>query len=206
MRRSSDVGNNKNNTSNNSSKNNGSNNKDDSPGPNKNQNNNNANEDKGSGNSSSGGSSSSGTSNYDNFTPVLRFAVAGDVHTRDSSADYLSHDRLASVFDTVYDYSENHKKYKELDGIFFTGDNSQSGTADQQTYFFNYLKNNLDKSSIILGPSTAAMFRVNNIYLFQIVIKYRFDEKLFETLKDLDKMYINNNKVNIEIDINPIRI
>ena len=71
---------------------------------------------------------------------------------------------------------------------------------------YNYLKNNLGKSSIILGPSTAAMFRVNNVYRFQIVIKYRFDEKLHDTLKDLDKMYINNNKANIEIDINPIRI
>lgn len=73
---------------------------------------------------------------------MLRFAVAGDVHTRNSDADYLSHDRLAAVYNTAYDYAENHKKYKKLDGIFFTGDNSQSGTADQQTYFFNYLKQN----------------------------------------------------------------
>ncbi len=129
------------NTSNNSSKGdkNNSSKKEESKGPNKNQNNNNAyaDEDK-----NTGGSSSSGTANYDNFTPVLRFAVAGDVHVRDSSSDYLSHDRLAAVFDTVYDYSENHKKYKELDGIFFTGDNSQSGTAEQQKYFFNYLNKN----------------------------------------------------------------
>ena len=138
---SKDKNNSSNNSSKNNNKNNNSGNKDNTKGPNKNQNNYNAYEDKGSGNGSSG-SSSSNNVNIDNFTPVLRFAVAGDVHTRNSDADYLSHDRLAAVYNTAYDYAENHKKYKKLDGIFFTGDNSQSGTAEQQTYFFNYLKQN----------------------------------------------------------------
>ena len=132
-----------NNSSKSSNKNNTSSNKEDSKNPNKNQNNNTVHEDKG-----SGGGSSDSNVNYDDFTPVLRFAVAGDVHTRNSNADYLSHDRLAAVYDTAYDYAENHKKYKKLDGIFFTGDNSQSGTAEQQKYFFNYLKDNTKKGTV----------------------------------------------------------
>lgn len=144
---SKDKNNSSNNSSKNNNKNNNSGNKDNTKGPNKNQNNYNAYEDKGSGNGSSG-SSSSNNVNIDNFTPVLRFAVAGDVHTRNSDADYLSHDRLAAVYNTAYDYAENHKKYKKLDGIFFTGDNSQSGTAEQQKYFFNYLNKNTKSGTI----------------------------------------------------------
>ncbi len=69
-----------------------------------------------------------------------------------------------------------------------------------------YLKDNLDKTSIILGPTTASLFKFNNTYRFQIVIKYRFDDKLINALKYLDNIYINDNKVNLEIDIDPLHI
>lgn len=64
----------------------------------------------------------------------------------------------------------------------------------------------MSNSTIILGPTTANIFKVNNIYRFNIVIKYRFDEKLKPTLKELDKLFILNNKVNLEIDFNPLNI
>lgn len=70
----------------------------------------------------------------------------------------------------------------------------------------NYLKNNLDDNTIILGPSTSAVFKTNNVYRFQIIIKYRKDEKLFSVLSDLQNIFNANNKVNLEIDINPSRI
>ena len=84
----------------------------------------------------------------DGFVPVLRFAVTGDIHTRNNNADYSSHERLAAVFDTAYNYADKHSTYNKLDGIFFTGDNSQSGTEDQQKYFFNYLKENTKKGTV----------------------------------------------------------
>ncbi|MBO5096528.1 MAG: primosomal protein N' [Bacilli bacterium] len=70
----------------------------------------------------------------------------------------------------------------------------------------NYLKQNLGSETIILGPSTAAVFKFNNIYRFQIIIKYRFDDKLIPTLKDLQSIFNTNNKVNLEIDLSPNRI
>ncbi len=70
----------------------------------------------------------------------------------------------------------------------------------------NYLTNNLSKTSIILGPTTASMFKINNIYRFQIIIKYKKDDQLFKTLKELDELYITNSKVNIEIDNNPLQV
>lgn len=70
----------------------------------------------------------------------------------------------------------------------------------------NYIKEHIDKSSICLGPTTSAMFKINNIYRFQIIIKYRFDNYLKDTLKYIDEMYIYNKDVYLEIDIDPIRI
>ena len=74
------------------------------------------------------------------------------------------------------------------------------------TKIANYLKSNIDSSSILLGPSTASMFRLNNIYRFQITIKYKFDNKLFNSIKFIDNMFINEKNVYIEIDNNPISL
>lgn len=76
----------------------------------------------------------------------------------------------------------------------------------EATKVYNHLKNSLDRETILLGPSTAGVFRVNNIYRFQIVIKYRFDEHLKEALKEVDEMYIDHKTVYLEIDMNPYYI
>lgn len=70
----------------------------------------------------------------------------------------------------------------------------------------DYLKRNLDKTSIILGPSTAVNFRLKNIYRFNITVKYRFDENLKKTLKDLDDIFSMNKDVFLEIDLNPLQL
>ena len=74
------------------------------------------------------------------------------------------------------------------------------------TKIANYLKNNIDSNSIILGPSTANMFKLNNIYRFQIIIKYKFDDKLFDVIKFIDNMYLTEKNIYLEIDNNPISI
>ncbi len=79
-------------------------------------------------------------------------------------------------------------------------------SSKNATKIFNYLKNNIVISSIILGPSTASMFKLNNIYRFQIVVKYKFDDKLFDSIRFIDNMYINEKDVYLEIDNNPISI
>ena len=70
----------------------------------------------------------------------------------------------------------------------------------------NYLKNHLDNTSIVLGPTTHNLFKYNNMYRFVIVIKYRFDDKLKKTLKEIDELYMFNNDVKVEIDFNPYHI
>ena len=70
----------------------------------------------------------------------------------------------------------------------------------------SYLRNNLNNDTIILGPSMASMFKVNNTFHYQIIIKYRKDEKLIPSLKYIDDIYKNNNKLNVELDFDPLKI
>lgn len=70
----------------------------------------------------------------------------------------------------------------------------------------SYLKRHIDETSIILGPSCAANFRLKNVYRFNITIKYKFDESLKKVLRELDEIYASNRNVFLEIDINPLQL
>lgn len=69
----------------------------------------------------------------------------------------------------------------------------------------NFLKNNLSEDYIILGPTTAAVFKLNNKYRFSIIIKYKDNKLLKKALNELNEIY-KTNKVNIEIDNNPLTL
>lgn len=69
-----------------------------------------------------------------------------------------------------------------------------------------YLNSNTNDQLIVLGPSLSNPFKVNNIYHFQLIIKYKDNQKIFPLLENIDNIYKNNNKVNIELDINPIKM
>jgi len=95
--------------------------------------------------------------------------------------------------------------YYYLIGIKVTGTNYEI-LSKEVTKIANYIRKHIDKTTICLGPTTAAIFKVNNIYRFQIIIKYRKDDNLFKTLHEIDEMYISNKNVNFEIDIDPLKI
>jgi len=66
----------------------------------------------------------------------------------------------------------------------------------------NKIKNKLS-NSIILGPTTCSIFKLNGVYRFGIVIKYKNEPNLNKTLDELIEHYKNNQKIRIDIDINP---
>ena len=70
----------------------------------------------------------------------------------------------------------------------------------------DYLRKNLSPSTKVLGPSMANIFRINNIYHYQCIIKYKRDDKLSKVLRDIDNIYKVNNKIDVDIDVDPIRI
>ena len=65
----------------------------------------------------------------------------------------------------------------------------------------NYLTSNL--SNKILGPTMDN--RINNIYTMHIIIKYKNINEIYDNLLFIKNKYITNKKINIEIDINPLR-
>ncbi|MBQ6494595.1 MAG: primosomal protein N' [Bacilli bacterium] len=66
-----------------------------------------------------------------------------------------------------------------------------------------FLRTNLSDDTFVLGPAMANPFKVNNVYHHQCIIKYKKDNKLRDTLIMLDNHYKFNNKINVEIDIDP---
>ncbi len=71
---------------------------------------------------------------------------------------------------------------------------------------YNYLKANLNKSCIILGPSTALNFKLKNIYHFNITIKYRLEENIKQVIKELDNIFALEKEVFLKIDFNPLQL
>lgn len=67
------------------------------------------------------------------------------------------------------------------------------------------IERNICANTMVFGPTPASMFRVNNIYHFGIIVKYTFDDKLFNILNKIDKEYVLDKNVNVEICFNPSR-
>ena len=114
-------------------------------------------------------------------------------------------------FNKFYTYEMNNRHLMKYPPYYYlislkVVSNDYKKALDNATKVVDYLKRNIDESSIILGPTTANLFKFNNMYRFQIVIKYRFDNKLKNSLSYLDNIFINMNDVNLEIDINPLNI
>ena len=71
----------------------------------------------------------------------------------------------------------------------------------------NKIKRSLERnlsSTIILGPSPATVFKINNIYRYGIIMKYKSSKDLYDVLRKIMNHYQSNNKVVIDIDFNPI--
>ncbi len=67
-----------------------------------------------------------------------------------------------------------------------------------------YLKREIKE--LVLGPTVANVFKVNNNYRFQIIIKYKQIDSILPYLKKLQEHYFNNKNVLIEIDFNPYKL
>lgn len=70
----------------------------------------------------------------------------------------------------------------------------------------NYLNNKIKSNIIMLGPTPANIFKLKNIYRFQIILKYKKESDILSILNELDNIYKTNSKVNLEIDNNPLQI
>ena len=138
--------------------------------------------------------------------------ILGDVIIQTYNPDnYVLNCVKNNDFNSFYEYEMNIRKilkyspYYYLVGLKIISLNYDIA-INNANKVYKYLKDNLSNETIILGPTTANLFKFNNKYRFQIIIKYRFDNNINKVLNDLDNIYLNDNSVNIEIDIDPLHI
>ena len=67
------------------------------------------------------------------------------------------------------------------------------------------LERNLE-GVILLGPSNSSVFKVNNIYRYHIIIKYKKDDGLYSILQKIIDHYKSQSKLKLDIDFNPCQI
>ena len=73
----------------------------------------------------------------------------------------------------------------------------------------NKIKRSLDRNLLhtsILGPSTCSVFKVNNIYRYGIILKYKKEDNLKVILEKILDHYKSNSNIKIDIDFNPSQI
>ena len=85
---------------------------------------------------------------FADFEPVLRFAVASDVHVADLHSQQ-EEARLAQLFEVSYDYADNYDGYKGLDAAFFVGDVSDRGTPYSLQRFFLIVSRNVREETLV---------------------------------------------------------
>lgn len=117
-----------------------------------------------------------------------------------SNHDYLSfynHEmsiRKALKYSPYYNVSVISLKGKDYEYV-----------NNEATKISSHLRNELN-DVIILGPSSALMPKVNNVYNIQIILKYKKSEKVIEQFKFVQDMYRKNNRVQVDIDCSPIHL
>ena len=68
------------------------------------------------------------------------------------------------------------------------------------------IKRSLDRNLnniIILGPAACNIFKVNKIFRYSIILKYKREENLYEILNKIVNHYKSNRKIKIDINFNP---
>lgn len=76
---------------------------------------------------------------------------------------------------------------------------------DESNKVASFLKENL-KSSIVLGPNVSSVFKMNNMYRFHILIKYKKDNDLYNMLEKIIDYYKSKSSIKIDIDFNPNQV
>ena len=114
-------------------------------------------------------------------------------------------------YNKFYLYEMNFRKKLKYPPYFYLvslkviGTNYET-TIENSKKVKKYLDNNLSNEFIILGPTMANVFKFNNEYRMQIIIKYKKEDNLLKVLRELDNIFIMNKDTRLEIDFEPLNI
>lgn len=81
----------------------------------------------------------------------------------------------------------------------------ENEVINESNKIVKYLNSVKAKDVIILGPSAPSMYKINNTFNMQIILKYKKTENIYNHLLYIKNLY-DNKKIKVEIDINPIKI
>ena len=117
---------------------------------------------------------------------------------------------LRNDYNGLYNYEMNIRKMLKYPPYFYLtlikiGSKDYEIASTEANKIYTFLNNNLN-NTYILGPTTASIFKIKNIYYFQIILKYKNYNNIKDTLIKLDDNYKSNSKVAISIDNNPSHI
>ena len=98
----------------------------------------------------------------------------------------------------------NYPPYYNLLSIKISGKSEEEVQLESQK-IGNYLRTDLT-NVYILGPSPSAMPKLNNIFYYQIILKYKNDSEIREQIIYIKNKYNKNTKINVDIDFNPLKL
>jgi primosomal protein N' (replication factor Y) len=137
---------------------------------------------------------------------VGRFDLPGKVIIQTyNPTNYVYKNAQKTDFDSFFNYEMNIRKklsyppYYYICNILVSSDefNTASNGANK---IKKYLDSVLTDEYIVLGPSVSSIVKLNNKYRFNIMIKYKKTDKLYEALNIVNNINIKN--VNVDININ----
>lgn len=95
----------------------------------------------------------------------------------------------------------SYPPYYNLTLIKISGKNYNE-VYEEANKIYSYLNKNIN-NVIILGPSNCNIPKINNKYYMQIILKYKNTNLIINSLIFINNRYKKNNKVNVDVDINP---
>lgn len=138
---------------------------------------------------------------------VGRFNLPGKVIIQTYNKDnYVYNSVIKNDYNSFFNYEMNIRKklnyppYFYICSLMIISDKFESA-AVVSNKIKKYLDNNLDQTYIILGPSVNSIVKLKNKYRFNILIKYKKDDKLKKVLNEINTMSFKNTTVDININI-----
>ncbi|MBM7617769.1 primosomal protein N' (replication factor Y) [Weissella uvarum] len=114
-------------------------------------------------------------------------------------------------YEGFYRYEMNLRKDWQYSPYFYTIQlkitHEQQNEAARVAYqIADWLKPHLDEQAVMLGPSMGSVARLNNKYVYRIIIKYKKSEHLFKALDELMQtgQQLQKQKVGLVIDRDPV--
>lgn len=138
---------------------------------------------------------------------VGRFNLPGKVIIQTyNPTNYVYQNVIKNDYELFFNCEMNYRKKLSYPPYYYICNitvisNEFNNSSNIANKVKKYLDSNLDDSYIVLGPSVASIVKLNGKYRFNILIKYKKDEKLRCVLNDINKFDFKNTTIDINLNI-----